>query len=240
VARCRRGARPRLPRRLVDQVRLSPLELLDRLARLIPPPRVHRHRYHGVFAPNAKWRREATRYGREETGTNPPQSVPDTSGPTCPHATDRGPRRRWAQLLTRIYEVHPLRCPDGHRREALVSGRRASSPSSPTPASSAPSCDTCGSQSIRPRSVRPGPRRRPNCSRCRPTLTMGSGESGEPRDARPRPLRSEPARRRQDQERLKRSALYPSRPGHRLHACCPTSHQADAESHPPQLASRTL
>jgi hypothetical protein len=98
----------------VDQVRLSPLELLDRLARLIPPPRVHRHRYHGVFAPNAKWRREATRYGREETGTNPPQSVPDTSGPTCPHATDRGPRRRWAQLLARVYEVHPLRCPACH------------------------------------------------------------------------------------------------------------------------------
>jgi hypothetical protein len=48
-------------------VRVGPLELLDRLARLIPPPRVHRHRYHGVFGPNATWRREATRSGREYT-----------------------------------------------------------------------------------------------------------------------------------------------------------------------------
>ena len=30
---------------------LTPFELLDRLAALIPPPRRHRHRYHGVLAP---------------------------------------------------------------------------------------------------------------------------------------------------------------------------------------------
>jgi hypothetical protein len=30
---------------------------LDRLADVVPPPRKHRHRYHGVFAPNHKlWR----------------------------------------------------------------------------------------------------------------------------------------------------------------------------------------
>ena len=33
-------------------VDLSPFEFLDRLAALIPPPRKHRHRYNGVFAPN--------------------------------------------------------------------------------------------------------------------------------------------------------------------------------------------
>jgi hypothetical protein len=30
---------------------LTPLEFLDRLATLVPPPRKHRHRYHGVLAP---------------------------------------------------------------------------------------------------------------------------------------------------------------------------------------------
>jgi len=30
---------------------LTPLEFLDRLAALVPPPRKHRHRYHGVLAP---------------------------------------------------------------------------------------------------------------------------------------------------------------------------------------------
>jgi hypothetical protein len=37
-------------------VELTPFEFLDRLADLVPPPRKHRHRYHGVFAPNHKLR----------------------------------------------------------------------------------------------------------------------------------------------------------------------------------------
>jgi len=32
---------------------LTPLQLLDRLAALIPPPRKHRHRYFGGLAPDA-------------------------------------------------------------------------------------------------------------------------------------------------------------------------------------------
>ncbi len=35
---------------------LTPLELLEALAKFVPPPRVHRHRYHGVLAPNARLR----------------------------------------------------------------------------------------------------------------------------------------------------------------------------------------
>ena len=41
-------------------VELTPFEFLDRLAELVPPPRKHRHRYHGVFAPNHKLRRAVT------------------------------------------------------------------------------------------------------------------------------------------------------------------------------------
>ena len=33
----------------------APFELLDRLAALIPPPRHHRHRYAGVYAPHASY-----------------------------------------------------------------------------------------------------------------------------------------------------------------------------------------
>ncbi len=41
-------------------VELSPFEFLDRLADLVPPPRKHRHRYHGVFAPNHRLRKAVT------------------------------------------------------------------------------------------------------------------------------------------------------------------------------------
>jgi hypothetical protein len=41
-------------------LKLQPLELIDKLVALIPPPRRHRHRYHGVLAPNAPWREQIT------------------------------------------------------------------------------------------------------------------------------------------------------------------------------------
>ncbi len=30
---------------------LTPLELIERIAQLVPPPRTHRHPYYGVLAP---------------------------------------------------------------------------------------------------------------------------------------------------------------------------------------------
>jgi hypothetical protein len=39
---------------------LTPLELIERLAVLIPPPRRHRHRDYGVLAPNAPLRSAVT------------------------------------------------------------------------------------------------------------------------------------------------------------------------------------
>jgi hypothetical protein len=43
---------------------LPPLELIERLAALIPPPRRHRHRYYEVLAPNAPLRVAGHRAGR--------------------------------------------------------------------------------------------------------------------------------------------------------------------------------
>ena len=47
-------------------VELSPFEFLDRLADLVPLPRKHRHRYHGVFAPNHKLRSAVTAHDKRE------------------------------------------------------------------------------------------------------------------------------------------------------------------------------
>jgi predicted Zn-ribbon and HTH transcriptional regulator len=109
-------------------LRLSALEFLDRLATILPPPRIHRHRYHGVFAPNAPLRPLVSARTQEDnalaihtsiqTGTLPPNSgvSPPTSGapqapaPQPPDTTSARPSR-WAALLARIYEVFPLVCP---------------------------------------------------------------------------------------------------------------------------------
>lgn len=39
---------------------LTPLELIARIAALVPPPRTHRHRYFGVLAPNSPLRASVT------------------------------------------------------------------------------------------------------------------------------------------------------------------------------------
>lgn len=112
-------------------LRLTPLELLERLARLVPPPRLHRHRYHGVLAPNARLRSTVVSIGRpmpdhvpQDVGSPPAPDQPDRlvaplspSRQTEPSSTQaatprsRSSRMLWAQLLARIYEVLPLLCP---------------------------------------------------------------------------------------------------------------------------------
>ena len=44
----------------VDELTLTPLELIDHIAALVPPPRTHRHRYFGVLAPNSPLRASVT------------------------------------------------------------------------------------------------------------------------------------------------------------------------------------
>ncbi len=73
---------------------LSALELLDRLAKILPPPRLHRHRYHGVFAPNAPLRPLVTERAHQDNALA--AQNPATSAPA---------------LLARIYETFPLTCP---------------------------------------------------------------------------------------------------------------------------------
>ncbi len=99
---------------------LTQMQLLDRLAALIPPPRRHRHRYIGVLAPNSPLRAAVTALVQptgEATVTAAADATPHT-GPTPPveTTTDEPPHRKaaryvWALLLARIYAVLPLLCP---------------------------------------------------------------------------------------------------------------------------------
>jgi hypothetical protein len=41
---------------------LSATELFDNLSKLIPPPRRHRHHYHGVLAPNSPCRSQVIQF----------------------------------------------------------------------------------------------------------------------------------------------------------------------------------
>ena len=67
------------------ELRLTPLELLVRLARLVPPPRIHRHRYHGVLAPNARLRASVVSMGRPEPDESPVDAEPPPSPGPASH-----------------------------------------------------------------------------------------------------------------------------------------------------------
>ncbi len=45
---------------MVDELQLTPLELIDRIAALVPSPRTHQHRYLGALAPNSQLRAAVT------------------------------------------------------------------------------------------------------------------------------------------------------------------------------------
>ncbi len=92
---------------------LTPLELIDRLAALIPPPHTHRHRYHGVLAPNATLRAAVTALAREASnGTQQRTGHDKKDTEEAAEALWRSPARYlWAMLLARIYESALLTCP---------------------------------------------------------------------------------------------------------------------------------
>jgi len=104
---------------------LTPLELLDRLAALIPPLRRHRHRYFGVLAPNAPLRSAVTALAGPQAETPAAQTPAAAAGAAPPAAASasaetaqaaeepihrQAARYAWALLLARIYEIFPLLC----------------------------------------------------------------------------------------------------------------------------------
>jgi hypothetical protein len=89
-------------------VHLTPLELIGRIAALVPEPRSHRHRYYGLLAPNARLRSAVTVLIDDAEVQS--QTAPD--GTEQPESTSRSPARYlWAMLLARIYEAFALTCP---------------------------------------------------------------------------------------------------------------------------------
>ncbi len=85
---------------------LSPGELIEKLVPLVPRPRAHITRYHGVFAPAAGWRPQVVPQNRSVAAPVPePLEGRTTSGPA------HGRRTRWAELLKRVFLVDALVCP---------------------------------------------------------------------------------------------------------------------------------
>jgi hypothetical protein len=90
---------------------------VKRLATLLPPPRRHLIRFHGVFGPNARLRPAVVRLAR------PPQApAPSPPRAELPFPAQPAPRPRvdWATLLRHSFDLDVLQCPCGGRRRILA------------------------------------------------------------------------------------------------------------------------
>ncbi len=112
------------------------VEFLEKLAVLTPSPRGNLCRYHGVFAPGAKWRSHGVRdraptesHTHGETPTCVQSPVDRASQATVPllevapgdSIRLRERRLPWAELLRRVFQEDVLRCPQCGGRAEVIS-----------------------------------------------------------------------------------------------------------------------
>jgi hypothetical protein len=83
---------------------MEPLDLMARLAALVPPPRMHLTRFHGVFAPHSKLRAAVTPAHRGIGSTEQAEQATDKS------ITPRHVAMTWAQRLKRVFGIQIDTC----------------------------------------------------------------------------------------------------------------------------------
>jgi hypothetical protein len=85
------------------QVAFEPVDFVARLAALVPKPRVNLTRYHGVLAPNHRWRGLVTpaRRGR---------GIKSTSNAEVRTPAERHAAMTWAQRLKRVFSIDIAVC----------------------------------------------------------------------------------------------------------------------------------
>ena len=86
---------------------MSPLELMQRLAALVPRSRLHLIRFHGVLAPNAKLRALVVPNGPAQATGNSELTATEQG---CAHG--HPPRISWARLLKRVFQIDLEHCPN--------------------------------------------------------------------------------------------------------------------------------
>ena len=87
---------------------MSPLKFMQRLAALVPRPRLHLIRFHGVLAPNAKLRAAIV------------PRAHSTSDRAAQHAPGTPARLSWARLLKRVFDIDIEHCPNCGGRLKII------------------------------------------------------------------------------------------------------------------------
>ena len=98
----------------------EPLELLEKLAALIPRSHVNLVLYHGVLASHARWRPRVVLPERSDPWAPDLASAPDATDGSPPAPQAGRHHWAWAQLMERAFDVDVLACPRCAGRLRLV------------------------------------------------------------------------------------------------------------------------
>jgi hypothetical protein len=84
---------------------------MQRLAALVPRPRLHLIRYHGVLAPNAKLRARVVPQQTPALGHAATEVEAGARYEEVEPVRARSQRMGWARLLKRVFDIDMRRCP---------------------------------------------------------------------------------------------------------------------------------
>jgi hypothetical protein len=91
-------------------IEFTGLQLIEKLVAIIPQPKIHLTRFHGVLAPHSNHRSRIV-----------PNPVPTVA--SCSHEEKekpKKPRLKWAQLLKRVFKVDMENCPCGGKLQFVA------------------------------------------------------------------------------------------------------------------------
>ena len=83
------------------------MELLEKLASLVPRPRINTIRYHGILAPHARLRSQIvpSQEKNDEPEKNSEKQIPDEK------TQNNDKRLSWCKLLARVFNIDISTCP---------------------------------------------------------------------------------------------------------------------------------
>jgi hypothetical protein len=86
-----------------ERLLFSPLEFLEKLSAIVPKPRTHVTRYHGLFAPHSKHRNKIVKGKLKEKKENTEEESPER-----PEKTKA--KMSWAKLMNRVFKRDVTEC----------------------------------------------------------------------------------------------------------------------------------
>lgn len=90
-------------------IELTGSEFIEKLVAIIPQPRIHLTRFHGILAPHSKVRSQIV-----------PNPVPASALCNPLEEKEKPKRLSWAQLLKRVFKVDMENCPCGGKLQFVA------------------------------------------------------------------------------------------------------------------------